>query len=163
LQFESVNPEEKWISYKGIRQTEKIINTKSVLDLQTSLNTSLAPKMSNRNNHILISQLHYCRFISYFIRNLKYLKVSSKNRTKLTLLLHKHMAKLITLLSNDKTNHFQLQEWESFKESKKYISTQNTMKEYGARYQKEYAQFLKEVDITVLQQFNRGFVNLEFD
>ena len=117
-------------------------------------------KQVNKNNHILLSQLHFCRFIYYFIRNLKFLETTPKNRIKLSLVLYQHLEKLINLLGDNTINYFQLEDWAEFKESKKYLSTLATMKEYGGRYSKEYADYLKDIDVTAVQQFNRNFHSL---
>ena len=120
-------------------------------------------KQTNKNNHILLSQLHFCRFIYYLIRNLKFLETTAKNKTKLTLVLYHHLEKLINLLANNKTNYFQLEDWYEFKESKKYGSTLATMKEYAERYGKEYEEYLKDIDINAVQQFNRNFHSLSIN
>lgn len=43
-------------------------------------------------------------------------------------MLYKHLQKLIRNLSDKKTNWFNLKSWETFRKSKKYYTTQLTMK-----------------------------------
>lgn len=80
----------------------------------------------------------------YLTRNLTHLLVNAKSRSKATLILFKHLQRLIKNLSDDKSNWFNLSNWDHFKESKKYYTTLLTMKEYCARYEKEYLNFLKK-------------------
>lgn len=79
------------------------------------------------------------------------------------MVLYHHLEKLINLLANNKTNYFQLDGWHEFKESKKYESTLTTMKEYAERYGKEYEEYLKDIDVNVVQQFNRNFQSLSIN
>lgn len=101
-------------------------------------------RIETRNNHILINQLHFCRFIYYLTRNLSHLLVSPKSKNRISLILFKHLQKLIKNLADDKANWFNLNNWDNFKESKKYYTTLLTMKEYCSRYEKEYLNFLKK-------------------
>jgi hypothetical protein len=67
---------------------------------------------------------------------MNFLLLGSKSKCKLTLILYKHLQKLIQLLADNQNNWFKLKNWDIFKESKKYYSTHLTMKEYSARYEK---------------------------
>ena len=96
----------------------------------------MAKGIEYKNNKILVSQLHFCRFIFYFIKNIKYLQINNKNRIKFTLLLYKHLDKLVKLLSSNKVNTFNLENWKEFKESQKYAKALDTFKDYCARYTK---------------------------
>lgn len=89
---------------------------------------SIDSKTETRNNHILVNQLHYCRFIYYYIKNVKYLRVSPKNQIKLTLVMFKHLEKLVLLLADRHANAFKLDRWEAFRETQKFYSTNATMK-----------------------------------
>ena len=106
-----------------------ILSAKSILSYK-----QIDSRMQTRNNHILINQLHYCRFIYYLTRNINYLLVNQKNKNKITIVLYKHLQKLIKNLADDQQNCFRLKNWDNFKESKKYYTTLLTMKEYSARY-----------------------------
>lgn len=133
----------------------QILSSKSILSEK-----QIDSRQETRSNHILISQLHYCRFIYYLARNINFLLVTPKNKSKLTLVLYKHLLKLIKLLADDQQNWFHLKNWDNFKESKKYYSTHLTMKEYSARYEKEYLAFLKKVDLTVVRDINKDLADL---
>lgn len=132
------------------------------LFLKEGSEVSIDSRTETKNNHILVNQLHYCRFIFYFIRNIKHLRVGSQNKVKLTLVLFRHLEKLIFLLSNKKENYFKLPFWEAFRSSKKYLSTHLTMKEYSSRYAKESISYIKEVDPALLQQLDSAFHSLTF-
>lgn len=58
--------------------------------------------------------------------------------------MYKHLLKLIKLLADQEHNWFQIRNWDKFRESKKYQSSLLTMKEYAARYEKEYLTFLRK-------------------
>ena len=66
--------------------------------------------------------------MSYFIKNIKYLQINSKNKVKFTLLLYRHVDKVIKLLGSNKVNTFNLENWKEFKECKKYEGTLVTLK-----------------------------------
>lgn len=85
-------------------------------------------RVESRNNHILINQLHYCRFIYYMVRNLSLMPVAPNTRTKVGLILYKHLQKLIKQLADEKKNWLGLAKWENFKQGKKYKNTLLTMK-----------------------------------
>lgn len=91
---------------------------------------------------------------------MNFLLASTKNKSKLTLILYKHLLKLIKLLADDQNNWFHLKNWDNFKESKKYYSTNLTMKEYSARYEKEYLSFLKKTDIAIVRDINTDFPDI---
>ena len=65
-------------------------------------------KSESHNYHVLISQLHLCRFIYYLIKNSGFFCVSKNNRDKLSLLLFKHVLKNIKQLSDSSKNWFNL-------------------------------------------------------
>jgi hypothetical protein len=44
-----------------------------------------------------------------------------------------------------------------FKESKKYNGSQLTMKEYAARYEKEYLAFLKKTELDIVREVNKSY------
>lgn len=69
----------------------------------------------------------------------------------MTLILYKHLQKLIKNLADEKHNWFNLKNWDNFKESKKYYTTHLTMKEYSVRYEKEYLSFLKQTDLATIR------------
>lgn len=100
-----------------------IFSSKSILSEK-----QIDSRAETRANHILISQLHYCRFIYYLTRNMNFLLLGSRTKSKLTLILYKHLHKLIRLLADKDNNWFKIQNWDVFKESKKYYSTHLTMK-----------------------------------
>lgn len=125
LTYISVNPEEKLVTsnpYQNkpdpkdnskILTLDKLNRNKSALNvsLKKKEDLSIDSKTETKNNHILVNQLHYCRFIYYYIKNMKYLRVSPKNQTKLTLVMFKHLEKLILLLTDRENNNFKLSKW----------------------------------------------------
>lgn len=132
-----------------------ILSAKSILSEK-----QIDSRQDTRNNHILISQLHYCRFIYYLARNIGCLLLCENSRNKLTFVLFKHLQKLIRLLADDRSNWFNLKNWDNFKESKKYYSTHLTMKEYSARYEKEYLVFIKKVDANLVRDASKELNDL---
>lgn len=114
--------------------------------------------MESQNNHILVNQLHYCRFLYYFVRNRKYIMVAESSSQKLTLVIFKHLLKLTKQLSDSSFNWFKLKDWNRFKYSKKYLNTHLTIKEYALRYEREYLAFLKTLEVNVIRETNKEFV-----
>jgi hypothetical protein len=75
-------------------------------------------------------------------------------------MMFKHLEKLILLLADRKNNFFKLDRWEAFRETNKYHSTHLTMKEYSSRYEKEYMNYLKGIDMETIQLVNKHFHSL---
>ena len=122
-----------------------MVSSKSILSEK-----QLDSKQETKNNHILISQLHYCRFIYYLCRNIRFLKLGEKSKSKTLLVLYKHLQKLIKNLADNSANWFNIKNWDGFKETRKYYSTHLTMKEYAARYEKEYLALLKKTELNTV-------------
>ncbi len=97
-----------------------------------------------KNHHLLINQLHFCRFIYYLTKNINYLSVIEKTKEKVSLLLMRHLLRLVRNLADDSANWFRLSNWDSFKQSSKYTATLQTIREYRARYEKDYALILQK-------------------
>ena len=55
-----------------------------------------------RNNKILLSQLHYCRFLYYFIKNSRTLLVKERTVEKLKIIVYKHIMKLVKQLGDER-------------------------------------------------------------
>ena len=123
--------------------------------LEQYSSTNLTAEQKNHN--ILVNQLQYCRFLSYFAKNIKYLQVNSKNRNKLGLIIHKHIDKLIKLIVNNKNNSFNLDSWKDFKDSQSYTSFLVIAKEYAERFSKDYSDYLRGTEMLMAQQVNRSF------
>lgn len=117
-------------------------------------------KVETKNNHILVNQLHYCRFLYYMIKNSQNLLVNEKSKNKLNLVVFKHLLKLIKHLADCNSNWFKLRDWAQFKNSKKYLNTYLTMKEYESRYEKEYLTFLRSAEVSVIREVNKEFGEL---
>ena len=141
--------------------TIEIGSTKSLL-LEGSGSSKVTPaerpetgaRVESRNNHILINQLHYCRFMYYLVRNLGVLPATPTSRTKVGLAIYKHLQHLIKQLSDERRNWLGLKGWETFRESKKYKSTLQTIKEYSQRYDKEYLNYLKRAELVLIREVN---------
>jgi len=88
------------------------------------------------NNELLICQLHYCRFLYYMVRNIGCFLIERKQAQKLGLIIFTHLLKLIKLIVDQNVNCLKLKDWENFKNSKKYLNTFLTIKEYSFRYEK---------------------------
>jgi hypothetical protein len=73
------------------------------------------------------------------------------------LVMYKHLQKLIKQLADGRENWFKLKSWDLFKESKKYYGSQLTMKEYAARYEKEYLAFLKKTELDIVREVNKSY------
>ena len=108
-----------------------------------------------RNNKILLSQLHYCRFLYYFIKNSRTLLVKERTVEKLKIVVYKHIVKLTKQLADEKENWLQLKEWESFTQSRLYKSTQTTMQEYADRYEREYLNCIKHTSSEIIREVNK--------
>jgi hypothetical protein len=63
-------------------------------------------------------------------------------------------------LADDQNNWFKLKNWDHFKESKKYYTTLLTMKEYSARYEKEYLNYLKKAELNQVREINKDITEL---
>ena len=111
-------------------------------------------KVDLRNNHILINQLHYCRFLYYLVRNSHNVLLEPRSVQKLTLVVYKHLLKLTKQLADSSHNWFRLRDWGRFRSCKKYLNTHLTIKEYANRYEKEYLIFLKTLEISVIREIN---------
>jgi len=96
-------------------KTNLLSGHKSTITIEPVNDSQEISRVHIKNNHILINQLHYCRFIYYLIRNLNYLLISPKSRNKLTLILFRHLLKLIKNLSDPSKNWFRLSDWTEFK------------------------------------------------
>ena len=55
-----------------------------------------------RNNKILLSQLHYCRFLYYLIKNSRALLVKERTVEKLKIIVYKHIMKLVKQLGDER-------------------------------------------------------------
>jgi hypothetical protein len=122
--------------------------------VQKGVAVVMESKVELRNYDILVSQLNYCRFMYYTIENGGYLMLSWTAKGRLSLMLFKHLLKLIKQLADPKANWFGLAQWEAFKVSSKYLLTQKTLKEYCEKYEKEYLIFLKRAEINVIKDVN---------
>jgi len=56
----------------------------------------------------------------YLIENSIYLQLNTLNRGRLSLLLFKHVLKIIKQLSDNKNNWFGFTNWDNFRKSSKY-------------------------------------------
>lgn len=65
--------------------------------------------------------------------------------------------KSIKLLENKKVNSFQLKSWDKFKTSKTYQNMHLQFTEYAVRYEKEYLDFVKHIEINSIRAVNRKF------
>lgn len=89
----------------------KTVQSQSTNENEDEDQNELWRKIESKNNHILVNQLHFCRFIYYMIRNSSFLPVQKAQQEKLNLILFKHVIKLTKQLSDCKSNCFKLQEW----------------------------------------------------
>lgn len=62
--------------------------------------------------------------------------LDKKQIQKLGLIIFTHLLKLIKAIADSNTNHLNIQEWDRFKKSKKFMNTILTIKEYSIRYEK---------------------------
>lgn len=62
-----------------------------------------------------------------------------------------HLLRLAKIIADGSYNSLNLKDWDKFKKSKKYLNTSLTIKEYCIRYDKEYSQYLKNVELSVLE------------
>ena len=83
------------------------------------------------------------------------MQLSWSNKGKLTLVLFKHMLKLIKQLADNKNNWFGLVNWDTFRKSPKFVTTLKTLREYCEKYEREYLIFLKRADINVIKDVNQ--------
>jgi hypothetical protein len=104
---------------------------------------------------VVVSQLNFCRFMYYLVENSHYLQLNSLNRGRLSLLLFKHVLKVIKQLADNKNNWFGFTNWDSFRKNPKYDNTYKTLREYCEKYEKEYLVFLKKAEINVIKEVNQ--------
>lgn len=67
--------------------------------------------------------------------------------------------KVIKQLGDSSRNWLRLRDWDQFKRSKKYLNTHLTIKEYVARYEKEYLVYLKSLEVAVIRDINQEFID----
>jgi hypothetical protein len=63
----------------------------------------------------------------YLVKNIGNLKMSENSQQKVSLVLFKHIVKLVKQLADTRVNWFGFTNWDSFKNSKKYKNTQATV------------------------------------
>lgn len=97
------------------------------------------------NYRVMISQLDYCRFMYYLVRNLHHFNATEQTKQKVGLTIFKHLIKLIKLLADSKNNWFGFMNWESWKKTQKYTHTLDIILDYMRRYEKEYLSYMKGV------------------
>ena len=85
-------------------------------------------KLEQKNYEVLVNQLNYCRFLYYFIENGVHLQLNWSSKGRLTLVLFKHMLKLIKQLADSKNNWFGLANWDNFRKGPKFITTLKTLR-----------------------------------
>ena len=80
----------------------------------------------------------------YLIENGASLPLNSLNRGRISLVLFKHILKIIKQMVDNKNNWFGFTNWDGYRKSIKYEDLYKTLKEYCEKYEKEYLVFLKK-------------------
>ncbi len=96
----------------------------------------------------------------YMVVNIESFILDEKGKEVFMLTIYKHLLKSIKLLEGKKTNNFNLKSWDSFKSSKNYQNMHFQFTEYAVRYEKEYLDYVKNIDINSIRTVNRKFPEL---
>ena len=81
---------------------------------------------------------------------------------ELTLVSLKHSSKLTKLLSDSNHNWFKLKDWSDYKKSSKFLQLFFSIRDEAAKTEKEYLNFLKETNVTVIKNVNQEFYELSY-
>jgi hypothetical protein len=66
----------------------------------------------------------------YMIENIMYIQINEINRSRLSLVLFKHLLKIIKQLSDNKNNWYGFTNWDNLRKSEKYQTTFRALREY---------------------------------
>ena len=81
---------------------------------------------------------------------------------ELTLVCLKHTSKLTKMLSDCTNNWFKLKDWLDYKKSSKFLQLYFPIRDEAAKNEREYLNFLKKTNVTVIKNVNQEFYELSY-
>ena len=122
--------------------------------------TEASERFDMVNEKIMTNQLDYSRFLFYLAQQQDLLPLEEESLKRLSLILLKHMLKVVKQLAEGRTNYFKLPNWDTYRQSPKFKTILATMQEYCERYEREYLRHLKDSEISVIKDVNQRFSEL---